>query len=83
MKSLLKGKTMMWQEALRLIDEGQFLAVMCPDGIERTVWGYNAQGDLYVFGWEGDVWMDCSDGTLKAEFATQNPIKASLMLEGM
>ena len=62
---------MTYRQALAHLDAGRTLTVTCPDGIERTIWGYNgATGDLFVQGWNGDVWMDCSDGTLRAEFET-------------
>lgn len=58
-----------WQESLKHLDAGGRFSIVCPDGISRTVWGYNGNtGDLFVAGWSKDVWMDCSDGTLRAEF---------------
>ena len=60
---------MNYQEAFAKLDAGQSLEVTCPDGIVRSLWGYNPNtGDLFIQGWPGDVWMDCSDGTLRAEF---------------
>ena len=60
---------MPYQKILLAIDSGEKVCVRCPDGASRRVWGYNgATGDLFVSGWQGDVWMDCSDGTLRAEF---------------
>lgn len=57
------------REAFALLDAGKSLSVRCPDGVKREVWAYNGDtGDLCVVGWEGNVWMDCSDGTLRAEF---------------
>ncbi len=58
-----------WKEALAALDSGERLSVVCPDGNTRTVYAYNPHtGDLLVAGWPGDVWMDCRDGTLRAEF---------------
>ena len=38
------------------------LYVRCPDGQQRKVWGINAEiGDVFVEGWKGNVWMDCSN----------------------
>jgi hypothetical protein len=38
------------------------ITVVCPDGISRNVWGYNEQtGDVFVKGWDGDVFIDASD----------------------
>jgi len=58
-----------WQTTLARLDAGQRYSVLCPDGVERLLWGYNsATGDLFVTGWAGDVWMDCSSGQLVATF---------------
>lgn len=60
-----------WQDALRALSQGETLSIQCPDGKARTLWGYNgATGDLFVAGWPGNVWMDCSTGMLTASFAT-------------
>lgn len=60
---------MPYEEAFELLDFGIALKVICPDGKTRKVWGCNkATGDLFVLGWRGNVWMDCIDGTLRAEF---------------
>jgi len=60
---------MHYREAMAILDNGGQFSVMCPDGLRRKLWGYNGTtGDLFVAGWLGDVWMNCSDGTLRAEF---------------
>lgn len=60
---------MSYRQALAKLDNGEHLSIKCPDGVVRRVWGYNAAtGDLFVLGWARNVWMDCSDGTLRAEF---------------
>ena len=60
---------MTYGQCLAKLDNGERLSVKCPDGIARQIWGYNpATGDLFVAGWTRNVWMDCSDGTLRAEF---------------
>jgi len=67
----MKGTKMHYREAFRRLEAQQTLDVTCPDGVVRKIWGYNpVTGDLFVEGWPGDVWMDCSDGTLRAEFET-------------
>ena len=58
-----------WQTTLAALDAGARYEVRCPDGRTRIVWGATRQtGALFVTDWPGDVWMDCSDGTLRAEF---------------
>lgn len=58
-----------YKTALEVLDNGGRLAIVCPDGVRREIWGYNGStGDLFVAGWSGDVFMNCSDGTLRAEF---------------
>ena len=58
-----------WKETLAQLDAGQRYQVRCPDGQMRVLWGYcGPTGDLFVWGWPGNVWMDCRDGTLRAEF---------------
>lgn len=58
-----------YRTTLDNLNQGIAYLVRCPDGIRRRLWGYNpATGDLFVSGWPGNVWMDCSDGTLRAEF---------------
>jgi hypothetical protein len=63
-----------WQETFRTLDAGGRYQVQCPDGRPRTLWGYNgATGDLFLAGWQGDAWMDCSDGTLRVAFVEPLP----------
>lgn len=54
----------------RLPSERIPVYVRCPDGIERLIWGYEpTTGDVFVSGWQGDVWLDCSDpNEMRVEF---------------
>jgi hypothetical protein len=61
---------MQMSDALAHLDAGGTMVVRCPDGQERTLWGYNkTTGDLFVTDWPGNVWMRRrSDGQLAADF---------------
>ena len=63
-----------WQQTLANLDAGLCYEVTCPDGLTRILWGANRQtGDLFVAGWDGDVWGDCSAGYLRCEFEGNGP----------
>lgn len=58
-----------YHETFDALNAGIRYSLRCPDGETRVLWGYNgATGDLFVEGWPGNVWMDCSDGTLRVKF---------------
>ncbi len=65
----MTAATMTYQEAFAHLDSGRQLTVRCPDGQSRRIWGYNPNtGDMFVSGWTGDAFMDCSNGTLRVTF---------------
>jgi hypothetical protein len=59
-----------WKITLDQIDAGTHRYVIpCPDGIERWIWGTNRQtGDVFIDGWPGEAWMDCSSGQFAVRF---------------
>lgn len=63
-----------WKTTLDALDHGIRYLVLCPDKVERVLWGANRwTGDLFVWGWDGNVSMDCShqEGQLWVQFTTK------------